>query len=478
MTGTTRPTAARTATTGSPDAAPTQARSLKTRLLWTVLGSVGLVWLVVAVATWYDTRHELDELLDAHLSQAAALLVSQPLDGSSPTLLGLPERYKYQSSVVLQVWRRGQLVLRSATAPQQPLAAPGQQGLSTTRINAEAWRVFTTTGQGDEVVVHVAERQRLRSDVLRASLRSAIWPMLIALPLLGMAIWWAVRHAVQPLQALGDLVAQRPPGGLEPLPTQQVPQEALPMVTALNRLFDRTAALMDAERRFTADAAHELRTPMAAIRIHAQVAQGATNAAERAEALAATVQGCDRATHLMEQLLQLARLDSTEQAPAARCDLSASVASVVADLRPLAQRRGQHMAWEHAPGTPPLWVAMPPALATVLLRNLLDNALRYSPDGATVRLQTHAPADGEPGPVSVALHDSGPGLSAADRLRLGERFFRVLGSGQAGSGLGWSIAARIARLHGIDVAVGQSTELGGLHVTLTWPHTSPPTPPT
>lgn len=471
---------------------PATARSLQRQLLWTVLGSVGVVWLVVILATWTDTRHELDELLDAHLSQAASLLVSQPLDDLNHAVFtDAPVLHEYQSRVVVQVWHHDALVVRSATAPLQPLAPNGQRGLSEVSLEGQIWRVFSAPGRDPNVVVHVAEQADFRADVLDASLRSVIWPVGIALPLLGLAIWWAVRRAVQPLQALGALVAQRPPGGLEPLPTDHVPLEAQPMVAALNRLFARTAELMDAERRFTADAAHELRTPMAAIRMQAQVAQGATQTAERDEALAATVQGCDRATHLMEQLLQLARLENQDTRQTGPCDLNACLRTVLADLQPIARRRQQHIDWPHAAQPHPVQVHSPAGLTTVLLRNLLDNAMRYSPPGATVRLQLEAPEpvlDTAPNPalstsaataaaqapvglvsrVRLVLQDSGPGLSPSDMKRLGERFFRVLGSGEAGSGLGWSIVTRIARLYGLTVEVGHSAELGGLQVAVTW----------
>jgi two-component system sensor histidine kinase QseC len=457
------------------------AHSLQYRLLWSVLLVVGLVWLVVAVATWMDTKHEVGELLDAHLSQAAALLVSQPLEDLAQIVQPeTPTLHDYQPKVVLQVWHQNQLVLRSASAPEQPLAQPTQRGFSDITISTKAWRVFSAPGMDPHVVIHVAEQEEARADVRLASMRSVIWPMTIAFPLLGLAIWWAVRSAVQPLKRLGDQVAHRHPGESHPLHTLNVPLEAQPMVQELNRLFARTAELIEAERRFTADAAHELRTPMAAIRMQAQVAQGATDADERNEALQATLKGCDRATHLMEQLLQLARLDTEATIEPEHTDLDACITAVLADLAPMAARRQQRMEWTPPSTAPPLRVSTPPGLTMVLLRNLLDNALRYSPDGGCVRLHTsvitHTNSDTTTSTTGTAprtatcltLQDSGPGLSAEDRQRLGERFFRVLGSGQPGSGLGWSIVTRITRLYGMSATVQRSPDLGGLQVTLVW----------
>lgn len=443
----------------------TRPRSLQARLLLTVLGLVSGVWLVVVAATWYDTRHELNELFDAHLAQAAALLSTQPLDElSDDGLARAPMLHKYQPRVAFQVWHRGRLVARSAQAPDTPLAALQRGGLSDSHIGTQDWRVFSAPGREPDVLIQVGERGTARRHILVASLRSVIWPMLLALPLLALGIWWALRDAVRPLRRLGQGVAARRPQALGPLSDQGVPPEVQPLVAALNDLFGRMAEHLASERRFTADAAHELRTPIAAIRMQAQVAQGATSEAERQCALAATLQGCDRATHLVEQLLQLARLEAEEAAtPAAlkqEADLAAVARSVLAELAPQALARRQDLVLA---GPAALRVAMSAPLAAVLLRNLVDNALRYSPDGATVQVDL---ADG---PTTLTVEDSGPGLSDEALARLGERFFRVLGTGQAGSGLGWSIVRRVARLHGLAVELARSPRLGGLRVRIVWP---------
>ena len=244
-----------------------------------------------------------------------------------------------------------------------------------------------------------------------------------------------------------------------------------PLVQALNGLFERVHDQLASERRFTADAAHELRTPIAAIRMQAQVAEGATGDDERRAALAATIAGCDRATRLVEQLLQLARLEAdmadtrAPDSPRGQADLAAAAAQQVHELAAQAGRRGQQMALDR----PPHAVAVPMSgpLLAVLLRNLIDNALRYGPDGGRVRVQVLA-ATADAG-AHLVVEDAGPGLSDADLQRLGERFFRVLGSGQSGSGLGWSIVQRLARLHDLDMALDRSPALGGLRVTVRWP---------
>ena len=466
------------------------AQSLQARLTGTVLAMVFLVWTVVAVATWHDTEHEVGELLDAHLSQAASLLVSQPLDDLTRiNLQETPTLHEYQPKVVLQVWHEETLVVRSSTAPLQPLTASTQRGFSQTTIDGVAWRVFSAQGHDEHVVVHVAEQDQARQDVVLASMRSVIWPVAVALPFLGFGVWAAIRQALKPLSALGYQVAHRKPDASEPLPDAGVPREVLPLVDALNRLFGRIAMLIDSERRFTADAAHELRTPLAGIRMQAQVAQGADDAGERNDALAATLQGCDRAARLVDQLLQLARLESQADVTGHRAHVPTWVRTIAADLTPVANRRGQHIRTGCDPTSDKVgvaepvaldakaetdgqnghggtaWCPVPEGLLGILLRNLLDNALRYSPNGAVVQVGCGVLPQGG-GYLSV--EDSGPGMSADDIRRLGERFFRVVGTNQPGSGLGWSIVTRIARLYDLTLTATRSPELGGLRVTVSW----------
>ena len=450
--------------------------SLTRRLMAMVLGFVLAAWLVTALVAWFTTEHELSELLDAHLAQTTALLLASELDvpveddaRPAPVLLR-----KYQSRVAFQIWRDGRLRARSTDAPEEPLAPAGVQGLSEQRLAGKRWRVFTAEqadARGSAITVHVAEQLSARRHVLLASLRGTLLPLLLVLPLLAVGVGWTVRRALRPLHALGHRVAARSPRALDALPQDGVPAEVQPVVHALNGLLRRVAEQVAGERRFTADAAHELRTPIAAIRMQAQVAQGATQDEERRAALDATIAGCDRATRLVDQLLQLARLeaDAVDTQPAAGrdipTDLTAVAARLVRELSDAARARGQQIRLECPPR--PVDVPMSAALTAVLLRNLLDNALRYGPDGGTVAVQL-LPAQATHG-VRLCVEDAGPGLSDADLARLGERFFRVLGSGQSGSGLGWSIVRRLARLHALQLHIDRSPALGGLRVTVDWP---------
>lgn len=437
-------------------------RSLQRRLLALVLGVVATVWVVTAAVTWFDVRQELDELLDGHLAQAAALLVAQQTHeiGDDATGVDAPSLHRYAPKVAFQVFHEGRLVLRSANAPLQPMVGPGAlaaTGLATVPIDGTAWRVMAARGAERDVQVYVGEQLASRASILWAVLRGTLWPMAAALPLLALAAGWAVARGVAPLHRLGRTLAAREPGSALPVVVNDGPAELEPVVDALNGLLQRIATMLELERRFTADAAHELRTPIAAIRAQAQVALAEADAALRRHALQATVEGCDRATRLVEQLLTLARLESAATPAGRPVELGALVRRVAAELAPKAVAKRQML---QVDADEDCRVAGDETLLAVMVRNLIDNALRYSPPSARVNVAVRRRAER----VTLDVDDSGPGLAPADLERLGQRFFRVAGSGQDGSGLGWSIVRRIASAQRMDVAIGPCAALGGLSV--------------
>lgn len=442
---------------------------MQLRLLAYLSAGVALVWLAAAAWTWVDARHELDELLDSHLAQAAALLVVQQShvdDDESEE--EAPVLHKYAPRVAFQVFHEGVLVARSGNAGQTPMSRETRGFDTVTLDNGDRWRVFATRGSKRDIQVYVGEQLDSRDGILRAVLRGMLLPSMLALPLLAALMWWAVRKAMAPLDALGHSLRSRAPDSTVPLPRDSLPTEMRPMVDELNALLRRIEGMVASERRFTADAAHELRTPIAAIRTQAQVAMGAVDDAEELRhALQNTLAGCDRAARLVDQLLTLARLDAPASTAAlGRTDLSALARSVAADMAPQALARGQDLELQ-APQPCP--VAIDEVLPRVLLRNLLDNASRYAGDGARIAVSVAVVR----GWVQLTVQDSGPGLSPAEMAQLGERFFRVLGTAQTGSGLGWSIVRRIAQATGAQVEVTHSASLGGLQVRVSWPIAEP-----
>jgi two-component system sensor histidine kinase QseC len=439
--------------------------SVRRRLLVLVLGAVAACWLLAVAATWLDARHELDELLDGHLAQAAALLLApQGGDGDGDEHgVDAPVLHRYAPKVAFQVFRGTQLTMRSANAPvaamlEPGLLPPGAFGVVT--VGADRWRIFSAADSQRDVRVYVAETLDSRTSILWAVLRSMFWPAAIAFPLLAAALWGGIEWGVAPLRRLRSLMAQRQPDALQPFPQADLPTEMVPMVETLNGLFQRIAGLVDSERRFTGDAAHELRTPIAAIRAHAQVALGEADDRARTHALRCVVEGCDRAGRVVEQLLTLSRLESEAAPVMQELDLRAIVHEVAAQLVPVALKKRQCMEVEAGEPCPTRGDA---TLLAILVRNLIDNAIRYSPPDARIAIELCSrPGQG----FRLNVQDSGPGMPDDALVKLGERFFRLLGSSESGSGLGWSIVRRIADVHRFRVIVGRSSDLGGLSVVV------------
>ena len=438
-----------------------RAFSLRQRLLLALLGAITLVWLAAAAYTYFDARHEINELLDAHLAQSASMIVAQVGNESGEIDLGhAPQLHERGRRAAFQIWERdGTLRLHSTNAPQRRLSAR-EEGFADAVIDGKGWRVFSTWDGGRRFLVQVGERNETRREIAASIATNLLAPLLLALPALGLFVWFSIARALKPLGMLGTQLEAREPDNLTALRVDGAPAEVTPLVRSLNMLFGRVSRLIENERRFTADAAHELRTPLAALKTQAQVARGAAGEAERRRALDNVITGCDRATRLVEQLLTLARLEP-EQFKARReaCDLHALAQQTIAELAPAALSRNIEI--ELTEGAP---VAIDgyPVLIGILLRNLIDNAIRYSPGSTTVRVEA---ANAE-GAARLAVTDEGPGIAAEERTRVGQRFYRILGSEESGSGLGLSIVRRIAEIHGATVELEAGPGGGGLRVTV------------
>jgi two-component system sensor histidine kinase QseC len=431
------------------------AGSIRRRLVLALGGLLLVASVAVGIATYRDVHHEVDELLDDHLSQSAALLVAQATEDLDE--LGSAPDVPRARRVAFQVWREGRLLSRSVNAPERPFAnAPGY---SDATFNGRRWRIYARPGD-DGTLIQVAELHAVR-DMLsqRAALRATA-PFVLAVPVLALLAWLVLRHGLAPLDRLGRDVGRRGPEDLSPLRAERVPLETLPLVQAINQLLARVERSLAHERRLTADAAHELRTPIAAIRAQAQVAKDAQDGAERQHALEGVLLGCDWAARLAEQLLALARVDSERALDRRAADLRAATCEVLAEAAPEAIRRGVEL--ELVDG-PPLPAVVDAALWRVLVRNLVDNALRYGASGGLVRLTLETAGDR----AVLEVQDAGPGVPAEQRARLGERFFRAADVAAPGSGLGLSIVARIAELHGGDVQFGSGIDGRGLGVRVT-----------
>jgi two-component system sensor histidine kinase QseC len=436
--------------------------SLKQRLLALALSAITLVWIGATAFTYLDAREEFDEVLDAHLAQAAALLVIQAThEIDELETEHTPMLHKYARRVAFQVWKKGQqLRLHSANAPQQPLANK-ERGFSDTTVDGKRWRVFSTWDESGEYLIHVAERSDVREELARGIAGNLLRPLVLSLPLLALLLWIAVMRGLRPLDKLAREVEQRDPDNLSALDASSAPYEVVPLIERLNRLFVRIETSLQKERRFTADAAHELRTPVAAIKAQAQVARAASGDEERIHALDNAILGCDRAAHLIEQLLTLARVDTLNRSAMEPCRLEDIAAETIAALAPAALEKGvqfELLAGEEGD------IRGNPGLLRVLLRNLLDNSMRHTPPGTSVQVSiTH-----EPGKICLSVSDNGPGIPEQERDKVLERFYRPLGTQASGSGLGLSIVKRIAEVHDATLQMQPASEGDGLRVTVSF----------
>ena len=434
--------------------------SLKQRLLALALTTVVIVWIGATAFTYFDAREELDEMLDAHLAQSASLLVVQAAQGHYEVETEhAPLLHKYSQRVAFQIWESGRVLrLHSLNAPTEALSTK-QQGFSNNLVEGKHWRVFTTRDDTSGNLIHVAELIEVRDKLSAGIIINLLQPLLISLPLLAILLWIAVTRGLLPLVNLTNEIKRREPDNLAPLDASSTPREVAPLIVHLNRLFVRIEASMQKERRFTADAAHELRTPVAGIKAQAQVARAATQDAERIHALDNAILGCDRAAHLIDQLLTLARMDALNDADSLSCPLRKIASEEIAMIAPAALGLSVHI--ELMPGNEAV-VRGEHLLLRVLLRNLIDNAVRHTTAGTTVRISVTT----EPGQTCLSVEDDGPGISAENMERISERFYRPAETTASGSGLGLSIVRRITEIHAASLQFTAGKNGKGLNVSV------------
>lgn len=439
--------------------------SLKQRLLVLVLTAICLVWLAAAAFTYWDAKQELEQVLDAHLAQASTLLVAQ----STEELDDLEEEkapllHKYSRRVAFQIWEDShKLLFHSANSPTTPLA-DSQTGFSDIKIAGQAWRVFTSQAQGEhdhQLIIHVAELKEVREELANSIIANLLTPLWFALPLLALVLWWAVALSLKPLVKLTQAIAQRKPDNFSAIQLQ-APAEVQPLVERLNQLFGKTQALIENERRFTADAAHELRTPIAGIQAQVQVAQAALAIEQREHALTQALQGCQRASHLIAQLLTLARLESNATNRFETCDLRELAKQQISELAPHALEQGVQL---ELVGPEAVYIQGSATLLEVLLRNLLDNAIRYTGAGTEVLVSTQYQST----KAYLSICDTGPGLNLEEIAKITERFYRPTDTQATGSGLGLSIVQRVVELHAGHLQITQGAQGQGLCIQIDFP---------
>jgi two-component system OmpR family sensor kinase/two-component system sensor histidine kinase QseC len=438
-------------------------RSLRGRLLLSLLAVLAVAAAAMGGSVYLNVLRQTEALFDYQLRQMALSLRDQgeiaPEDARALA--------DGQLDYVVQIWREDG---REVYATRPPVDPPGRVVIGYADIvsGSMVWRTFGVVAQ--DRVIQVAQPARVRHDrAVQAALRSVV-PLLGVAPALALVIGWLVTRSLAPLQRLAAEVRSRDTDSLQPLPAAGLPDEVLPLVQSLNALLDRLGAALEAQRHFVGDAAHELRSPLTALKLQVQLLRRAPDEAARDEAARALTAGVDRATRLVEQLLALAR---SEAAPLAGVQASAPLAEVVreamAEVAPLAAARGTTLELDVAEGGEALLAPSAPDVG-LLARNLIDNAVRYGPDGGRVSVWVGRAdeADGGGGAV-LQVDDDGPGIPPAEREAVFDRFVRGdSAAGQTGSGLGLAIVRQVASRQGAAVTLGDSPA-GGLRVRVAWP---------
>lgn len=442
--------------------------SLRRRLLLYLLICAPVVWLLALAGSFLQARTEVNELFDTEmirLTRQVQLTLMRVGDGGvtqgetdmpDPAMRGQADL----DSLAIVVWGRdGQVVLADREGAQLPLRPDGA-GFVDLKIQQESWRVYYLQSADGRWLVAAGQNLYERDELVYGLIGSQLLPWLVMLPILLVAMGWAVREALAPMHALTDELARRGADELQALPAQSAPVELRPLLEAMNGLFDRITATLARERRFTADAAHELRTPLAVLSAQWDRLHGAREDTERGQAMRALRAGIDRMARLVDQLLRLSRLEAAQGLPqTSELDWPEIARQAMSEVLPLAERRQIQLdcLWPEPPQEPPNWLGDPHLMA-LLLRNLLDNATRYAPEGSTVSLGFEVDR--------LRVDNAGPALSDELLARLGERFHRPEGQAESGSGLGVSIARRIAELHGLALSYGARADGTGVEVVL------------
>ncbi|HEX7971397.1 MAG TPA: ATP-binding protein [Thiobacillus sp.] len=431
---------------------PPGSYSLRRRLVWLLSLSLAAIWLLSALAVYQRAHREADELLDSQLTQVADTLLAIVAGGEVEHFVDeLHEHARPQKvPIAFEVW------LDQDGKTRRLVSSPGHAGFETDAAagfsdrphQGESWRFYTAQDSRAGYRVVVGQAHAAREGLAREMGGALLLPALLALLLMACAVWWSVGRSLRPVDALARQVGALDAQALAPLDeSPALPNEIAPLRAALNVLIRRVIEAFDNERRFTADAAHELRTPLAALKVQAQVALRAHTYDSRQHALAQVIAGVDRMTHLVEQLLTLARVDPASQdAAAPPLDPAGIVAEVCAELLPQARQQGQTLAVDVAPDCR---IAVTAAWLRIALRNLVDNALRYAGAGARIEVRlTRGASD-----CAISVADSGSGVPPALRAQLSARFVRGEVEGE-GCGLGLSIVARIAALSHARLELG------------------------
>ena len=440
--------------------------SLRFRLIVTLSLVSVLVWLISTAVAWFQVRKEVNQVFDAQQILFAERLASSDLrhlliDRHNPQPRRPFKKHRFDDdALAFAIFTTdGNIVLSDGENGENFIYAP-KKGFSLSKIREDDddWRIFWLPVAGGRLMVAVGQEQEYRDELINKMVFGQMWIWFAGLPFLLAALGLIIRRELRSLKEVGEQVAKRPPDDMSLLPTDNLPTEILPLIENLNQFFDRTSATLLRERRFTSDAAHELRSPLAALRIQTEVAQLAGDDAHlREQALENLTKGIDRATQLIEQLLTLSRLDNLKELENLQeIHWEQLIPSLMGELYFHAEKHQITLAFE--PTAAPQVKRGQPLLLALMLRNLIDNAIRYCPTGSQVKVRLEK--------NKILVEDNGGGVDEADLVKLGQRFYRPAGQNEKGSGLGLSIVRRIAELHHYQLNLSNRKNSAGERIGL------------
>lgn len=446
----------------------TQRLSLKLRLTLLFLLLSLTAWFAASLVAWHQTSDKLDKLFDTQQMLFAKRLLTMDLDEirAPQRMREVPKKAKHghldDDALAFAIFTPdGKMVLNDGENGRDIPYHYRREGFDNGQLNDDndEWRFLWLTAPDGKYRVVVGQEREYRQEMALEVVRSQLTPWLVALPVMLLLLIVLLSRELWPLKKLTQTLRARSPDATDRLATHGVPVEVRPLVDALNQLFTRTQQMMARERRFTSDAAHELRSPLTALKVQTEVAQLSLDDPQaQAKALTQLHTGIDRASRLVEQLLTLSRLDSLDNLDDVETlKMADLLQSAVMECYHPAQQAGIDI--RLTINDPQITRPGQPLLLSLLVRNLLDNAVRYSPRGSRVEVTLDA--------HSFTVRDTGPGIAPEALARIGERFYRPPGQDQTGSGLGLSIVKRIATLHRMRVTLGNGQN-GGFEVRIGW----------
>lgn len=444
-------------------------KALRTRQLVALLVVQAGFWVVwMSLLTWTETR-DVTGRLDSILSQSAR----EALTSIPKRVADMPSTDTFASSlpsltemkrVNFQLWdvRSGRLLMRTPSAPLAPFVPDYKEGFADSTADGGPWRAYAISDVEGRVQIQMARAEKqIRADIL-AAVWNGLGGAVVMFMSLAAVMWITIWMSFRPMQRAGAALQHRDRLDFTPMALADFPLEVHPFVNAVNALHARQSDALTRERQFLSDAAHELRTPLAALTTQAQQALRASEAVQRHDALVQVLAGTRRATRLAEQLLDQAQLDGHDCMQTEVVDLTSLVLLEVREFDARAQAKSQHIKLDIEPTV----VRANIDAVGVLIRNLMDNALRHAPVHARIEIGCH-PDDTGQGILTV--RDDGPGIPVAERERVFDRFYRVSGSRESGSGIGLSLVASIARMHGAPVTCGDGIGGKGWCVSIAFP---------